>query len=138
MRAHPRGAADDSALDHLLAAGIDILDGEIALHRGNRLDRLAKAAMAVAAAAEQAGLVEMDVGVDKAGQHQPAGGIDLGRLADKFWRDRGDLATGNPDIDGRGRRRGLRHCEKRDRRRSWLASDWATQGTEPALSVITT
>ena len=32
----------------------------------------------MAAAAEQAGLVEMDVGVDETRQHQPAGGIDLG------------------------------------------------------------
>ena len=99
MRAHPRGAVDHRALDHPLAALVDVLDGEFALHRGDRLDGLAEAAMAMAATAEQAGLVEMDVGVDKARQHQPAGDIDLRRLADKFWRNRGDPAGGNPDID---------------------------------------
>ena len=52
-------------------------------------------------AAEQAGLVEMDVGVDETRQHQPPGGIDLGGLADEFWRDGGDLAAGNADIDRR-------------------------------------
>ena len=76
MGAHPRGAGHDRALQHPGAALIDILDGEIALHGGDRLDGLADAAMVVAAAAEQAGLVEVDVGVDEARQHQPA--IDSG------------------------------------------------------------
>ena len=60
----------------------------------------------MAAAAEQAGLVEMDVGVDETRQHQPPGGIDLGGLADEFWRNGGDLAAGNADIDRRRRRPG--------------------------------
>ena len=89
----------DGALEHFGAARIDILDGEIALHLGDGADRLADAAMVMPAAAEQAGLVEMDVGVDEARQHQPAGDIDLGRLADKLWRDRGDPAAGYADID---------------------------------------
>ena len=68
MGAHPRGAVHDRALEHPRAARIDVLDREIALHRGDRLDGLADAAMVMAAAAEQAGLVEMDMGVDEAGQ----------------------------------------------------------------------
>ena len=51
---------------------IDILDGKIAFHGGDRLDRLGDVAVMVPAAAEQAGLVQVDVGVDKARQHQPA------------------------------------------------------------------
>ena len=66
MGAHPRGAGHDRALQHAGAALIDVLDGEIALHRGDRLDGLTDAAVVVAAAAEQAGLVEVDVGVDEA------------------------------------------------------------------------
>src|SRR5436190_8411670 len=77
MGAHPRGAVDHRALDHPFAAVVDVLDGEIALHRGYGLDRLAEAVMAMAATAEQAGLVEMDMGVDETRQYQPAGGIDL-------------------------------------------------------------
>jgi hypothetical protein len=45
------------------------------------------------------GLVEVDVGVDEAGQHQPAAGVDLGRLAASRGLDRGDPAAGYPDID---------------------------------------
>ena len=78
MGAHARGAVNDRALEHPGAARIDVLDGEIALHRGDGADRLADAAVVMAAAAEQAGLVEMDMGVDEARQHQPAGGVDLG------------------------------------------------------------
>ena len=99
MGAHPRGAVHDGALDHLCAARIDVLDREIALHRGDRADGFADAAMVVAAAAEQAGLVEMDMGVDEAGQHQPAADVDLGRLAGKLRLDRGDPAAGYADID---------------------------------------
>src|SRR5262249_35163268 len=97
--AHPRGAVRDRTLDHAPAARVNILDGEVALHRGNGADRLADAAMTMAAAAEQAGLVEMDVGVDEARQHHAAGGVDLCRLADKVRRNRGDLAAGDADVD---------------------------------------
>ena len=66
-------------------------------------DGLADAAVVVPAAAEQAGLVEMDVGIDKAGKHQPAADIDLAAFRIKLWRDRGNAAPGYPDIDGCGR-----------------------------------
>ncbi len=59
--------------------------------------------MIVPAAAEQARLVEMDVGVDKAGKHQPAAGVDLGRFAGETRRDGRDPAAGYPDIDWRCR-----------------------------------
>ena len=118
MGAHPRGAVHDGALDHACAAGIDVLDGEIALHRRHRADRLADAGMVVAAAAEQAGLVEMDVGVDEAGQHQPAAGVDLGRLARQdAGCDRGDPAAGYADIDRSWPRTASWRCGRSDRRR---------------------
>ena len=101
MGPHVRGAVDNRALDHAGAAGIDVFDGEIALHGGYRADGIADAAMVVAAAAEQAGLVEMDMGVDETGQHQLAADVDLGRLAGQFWRDCSDLSAGYPDIDRR-------------------------------------
>ena len=55
--------------------------------------------MVVPAAAEQAGLVEMDMGIDEAGQGEPAADIDLGRLAGKPRFDGGDPAAGDADID---------------------------------------
>jgi hypothetical protein len=57
---------DNGALQHACAAGIDVLYCKLALHGGNRRDGLADAAMVVPAAAEQAGLVEVDMGVDEA------------------------------------------------------------------------
>ena len=103
MGAHPRGAVHDGALEHPRAAGIDVLDGEIALHGGDRGDRLADGGMVVPAAAEQAGLVEMDVGVDEAGQRQLAADLDFGRVAGQPRLDGGDPAAGYADIDRGGR-----------------------------------
>ena len=56
--------------------------------------------MVVAAAAEQAGLVEMDMGVDETRQRQPAADVDLGGFADKVRRDGGDPAAGTPISTG--------------------------------------
>ena len=103
MGAHPGGAMHDGALDHPRAARIDVLHREIALHGRDRGDGLGHAAMVVPAAAEQAGLVEMNMGVDEAGQGEPAADIDLGRFAGKPGFDGGDPPAGNADIDRGGR-----------------------------------
>jgi hypothetical protein len=57
--------------------------------------------MVVPAAAEQAGLVEVDVGVDETGQGEPAADVDLGRLAGEARFDGGDAPAGDADIDRR-------------------------------------
>ena len=57
--------------------------------------------MVVPAAAEQAGLVEMDMRVDETGQGEPAADIDLGRLAGEVRFDGGDTPAGDADIDRR-------------------------------------
>ena len=59
--------------------------------------------MVMPAAAEQAGLVEMDVGIDEAGEGELAADLDFGRVAGKARLDGGDPAAGYADID-RGRR----------------------------------
>ena len=56
--------------------------------------------MDMAAAAEQAGLVEMNMAVDEAGQHGAAVDDDLGRVAHDARRDRGDPAGADADILG--------------------------------------
>ena len=89
----------DGALDHPRAARIHVFHREIALHRRDRGDRLSHAAMVVPAAAEQAGLVEVDVGVDEAGQGEPAADLDFGRFAGKPRLDGGDTPAGDADID---------------------------------------
>ena len=106
MRAHPRGAGDNRAVQHPGAALIDVVNGKIALHGGDRLDRLGNAAVVMAAAAEQAGLVEMDVGVDEAGQHQPAVDVDFAGHALQPRGDRGNPTVGDADIERGGRSRG--------------------------------
>src|SRR5215216_3664013 len=50
-------------------------------------------------AAEQAGLVEMDMRVDEAGQGEPAADIDLGPFAGKPGLDGSDTSTRDADID---------------------------------------
>ena len=111
MGAHPGGTVHDGAFDHLCAARIDVFHREIPFHRRDRGDRLRHAAMVVAAAAKQAGLVEVDVGVDEAGQGEPAADVDLGRLAGQPWFDRGDAPAGDTDIDRDGRGSGSRVAE---------------------------
>ena len=69
----------------------------------------ADAAMVVPAAAEQAGFVEMNMGIDEAGQRQFAADLDLGRFAGEAGLDGGDPPAGDADIDcfGRGPRPGV-------------------------------
>ena len=106
MGAHPRGAMHDGALDHPRAARIDVFHREIALHGRDRGDGLSHAAMVVPATAEQAGLVEMNMGVDETGQREPAADVDLGRFAGKPGFDGDDTSAGNADIDRGGRKPG--------------------------------
>ncbi|MGY3110106.1 hypothetical protein ACVWW7_006733 [Bradyrhizobium sp. LM6.9] len=54
------------------------------------------------AAAEQAGLVEMDMAVDEAGQGEAPGDIDLDGLAGECRFDGGDAAARDADIHGAG------------------------------------
>ena len=56
--------------------------------------------MNVPATLEQAGLVEMDVGVDEAGQGQPSAEIDLDGLAGQPGFDCGNPSALHANIDG--------------------------------------
>ena len=91
----------DGPLDHLRAARVNVFHREIALHGRDGGDGLRHAAMVVPAAAEQAGLVEVNMRVDETGQGKPAADLDLGRLAGEVGFDGGDTAAGNADIDRR-------------------------------------
>src|SRR5258705_11502474 len=64
MGPHPRRAVNDGALEHAGAAGIDILHREVALHGGDGANGIIDAAVIMPAAAEQTGLVEVNVAVD--------------------------------------------------------------------------
>ncbi len=103
MGAHAGGAVHDGALDHFCTARVDVLDREFALHRRDRGNGLSHAAMVMPAAAEQAGFIQINVGIHEAGQGQFAADLDLGRLASEPWRDGGDPPAADADIDRGGR-----------------------------------
>src|SRR6266404_1263397 len=125
MGPHPRGAGNDGALDHAGAARIDILDREVALHGRDGANGFADAAVIMPTAAEQAGLVEVNVGIDKAGKHELAVDIDLGAFRIQTGRDRGNPAIGYTDIDGNGRRR--RHGTAKDQVEGGFRGHWACE-----------
>ena len=80
MGAHARRALDDGFLQRALRARMDVGLGEGALGRGHRFDRFLERPALAIAALENAGLVEMDVGLDEAGDHQPAVELLLRRV----------------------------------------------------------
>ena len=80
MGAHMHGAVADAALQRLLAARVDILDGELLLGRCGDPDGLGDRAFLDMAAIHDAGLVEMDMGLDHAGHHEAAPGVELRRI----------------------------------------------------------
>ena len=133
MGAHAGGAMHDGALDHFCAARVDVLDREFALHRRDRGNGLSHAAVVMPAAAEQAGFIQMDVGIDEAGQGQFAADLDLGRLASEPWRDGGDPPAAHADIDrgGRGPRPDVAEDEVEGRFRVH-GSELAGAGPEPS------
>ncbi|MFK4498202.1 hypothetical protein ABIF86_002493 [Bradyrhizobium japonicum] len=102
MGPHARRAVHDGAFEHFCAARVDVLDRKVLLHSGHGADRVRDAAVIVPAAAEQASLVEMDVGIDEPGQGEAPADIDLDGLAGKSRLDRGDAAALHADIDGCG------------------------------------
>src|SRR5690606_38841755 len=71
MGAHPRRSLDDRLLERASAAGVDVLDREASLQVGDLPDRLFKR-VGVTAPLDQAGLVEMNMGLDETGRHQTA------------------------------------------------------------------
>ena len=135
MGPHPRGAVNDGALEHAGAAGIDVLDREVALHAGDGANGLIDAAVIMPTAAEQAGLVEVNVGVDKAGQHQPAVDMDFGGLRLQTRRDRDNPAIGYADVDGRIRRQRRRTAKDQVKSGSRVHGS-GKSGMKPRLSEV--
>ena len=103
MGAHARGAVADALLDRAGGALGDVLDREGVLDGRDALHGEMRDALGLGvAAAEDARLVEMDVGLDEARADQPAAALDLflGAAAQPR-RDRSDAAVLHADI-GRG------------------------------------
>ena len=101
MGAHAGRALDDGFLQGALRARMNVGLGEGALGRGHRFDRFLERPALAIAALENAGLVEMDVGLDKAGDHQPAVELFLRRVGVDTGGDLDDAARADADVDQR-------------------------------------
>ncbi len=90
VRAHVRGALHDGLFQYLGAALVNVVFTETGLGLPGLLYRFGQGAVLQAAAAHDAGLVEMDVGFDQSRQDQLSGQIALAdrlaaaELADKI------------------------------------------------------
>ena len=98
MRAHAHGAGEDRFLQRAASAGVDILLGEGALGGGYLSDCLLQSAGDDAAAVQDAGLVEMDVRLYQAGDHQPPVESELRSLGGDSRLDRGDAAVADTNV----------------------------------------
>ncbi|MNH11672.1 hypothetical protein D3C79_711930 [compost metagenome] len=79
MGTHVRGALHDGLLQHCRAARVHIGLGEIGFGQAGLGDGFGQRAFAQLAARKDAGLVQVDMGFDQAGQHQPAAEVEFGR-----------------------------------------------------------
>ena len=109
VSAHPRRALGDGASQHAARAGMDILDGETALHLARAADGVGQPAGLRRGAVEHARLVEMDMAFDQAATGQRAAEIALEGACWKANLDRHDPSIRDADIDERGF---ARHADK--------------------------
>ena len=94
-------ALPDAHVEHAACPAGHVLFGEGALDRGDPLDRLCEIAALHFAAVEDAGLVEMDMGLDEAGRDEVAVQIKGRRVGFDGRRDGGDVPTRDADVEAR-------------------------------------
>src|SRR5579872_1217969 len=99
MGTHPHRAVRYAALQRLLSPCIDILRRESALGRGGFANGFRNGALLDTAAVHDAGLVEMNMSFDKAGDQQTSLCLQFGPVGRKRGRDGGDLSAIDGDID---------------------------------------
>src|SRR5579883_1304387 len=99
MGAHPHRTVRYAALQRLLSSCIDIFRRESPLGRGGFANRFGNSALLDTAAIHDTGLVEMNVRLDQAGNHQAPLCLQFGPLGRKRGRDRGDLPRVDRDIE---------------------------------------
>ena len=83
------------------AAPGDVLFGEGTLGGAHLGDRFRERALLRAAAIENAGFVEMDVGVDEARRHEAAADVFRGRVGRDGRSDLGNAPAGHADVERR-------------------------------------
>ena len=98
MGAHVRGALQDRLLQRAHGAGVDVLRRESGLGLGGLGNGLVEVALVRLDAIEDAGFVEMNVGLDETRRHQPAAEIDGFAVGRKARFDGGDPPIGDADV----------------------------------------
>ena len=99
MGAHVGRALCDAGVEHAACTRIYVLSREFPFDPRHLVDGLGEIASLRAAAVEDAGLVEMDVGLDEPGRHQTAAHVEHGRVC--------------LDLSARSRQFGHRRCRYR-------------------------
>jgi hypothetical protein len=89
---------EDRLFQRACRAGVYVVRRECRLRLGGFCDRFLEIAAVGRAAVHDAGLVEMDVGLDEAGRHQSVAEIDCLGVPGKLALDRDDASVGNADV----------------------------------------
>ncbi len=89
---------DDGLFHHRGRPRVDVVFGERGLRLGGLAHRLGQRAFADRASADDARLVQVDVGLDQPAANQPAAGVVFRRVADEAGRDGGDRSRFDSDI----------------------------------------
>ncbi len=100
MGAHVGGALEDRLLQRARGTRMDILGCESLFRLGNLRDRFFEIAAVGGTAVKDAGLVEMDMRLDKARRDETTAEIDRFALGGQLRLNRDDLAVLDPDVGG--------------------------------------
>src|SRR6516165_9527254 len=98
MGAHAQGTLQDRLLQGARGAPIDVVLAERAFGGGDLGDRLRKRSLPGLAAVENAGLVEMNMRLDEAGDDELAGNVLLGSIRIDAGRNLHKAAAGDGDV----------------------------------------
>ena len=101
MRAHAHGALQDRPFQRAAGPLINVVFAEGALGRGHLGNRFRKRSLLRLAAVEDAGLVEVNMRFDKAGDDQFAADVFRRRIRGDVAADIDDTPAADRDIDGR-------------------------------------
>ena len=101
MGPHVGGALQDALLQRLHRALAHVVGLEVPLGLRHLGDGLLQRSLDGLAAVEQAGLVQVDVGLDEAGRDQSSPEVDLVAGGVQTGLDGGDAAALDPDVDRR-------------------------------------
>src|SRR5216683_720010 len=102
MSPHARGALHDRLFQRAPSPRVDIVLGESGLRGGDAFDRFLQSAGVAGTAIGDAGLVEMDMGLDETRNQQPAVNLNIARAIQIRFTPRTDgsnASVAHADVD---------------------------------------